>query len=296
LKIADAARNHPLITVELIPDRVITKDLAFLRGRVDAITVPALQNHPEDPSYPTQFQVTPQQRSVASALIVQRNGIESVPSLTCRDFRKSDLATIPSLLRLGLDNLLILFGDPLPGTSVRKYRFAKTSDLIQDILTACETKKPCVGGVTNQYARNRENEVSRTLEKVDAGASYIITNIALDEYLVLDHVDNLRSQGLHVPILVQVSIPASLANLDFVSHKFEIPVPDSVKKTMRRKEPHVGISVAEQAYSALRESADGIHFSYLLRTRNPISVYHRLLERIGASVTTPLEIVPPSKW
>lgn len=296
MKIAALARDHHLVTVELIPDRVITNDLSALRGRVDAITVPALQQHPDDPSYPTGFHVTPQQRSVASALIVKRNGIESIPSLTCRDFRKADLATIPSLLRLGLDNLLVLFGDPLPGTSVRKYRFSKTSDLIRDILSACETKKPCIGAVTNQYATNREREISRTIEKVEAGANYIITNIAFDEHRVLDYIDELRSCGLQVPILAQVSIPANLANLNFVSHKFGIPLPPSVKKTMRRKEPHLGIRVAEHAYKMIRETANGVHFSYLRRTRSPITIYQQLLDSIGQRVTTPpLEIVPPSK-
>ena len=294
MKLTDAARDHPLVTVELIPDRVAPKDLALLNGRVDAITVPALQKHPEDPSYPTSFQVTPQQRSVASALIVQRTGIESIPSLTCRDFKKSDLSTIPSLLRLGLDNLLVLFGDPLEGTSVRKYHFSRTRDLIHDILSACETKKPCIGSVTNQYAKNREHEVSRTVEKVDAGASYIITNIAFDEHRVLDHIDHLRSQGVRVPILVQVSIPASLSNLDFVSHKFGIPVPASVRETISRRAHHAGIAVAAQAYESLRDNTDGIHFSYLLRTRNPILRYHQLLEWIGIqSKTTPLETVLP---
>jgi 5,10-methylenetetrahydrofolate reductase len=191
---------------------------------------------------------------------------------------------------------MVLFGDPLPGTSVRKYRFSRTRDLIHDILSACETKKPCIGAVTNQYAANRERELSRTLEKVDAGANYIITNIAFDEHRVLDYIDELRSLGLRVPILAQVSIPASLANLNFVSHKFGIPIPVSVNETMRRKDSHLGIRVAEHAYKMLWETADGIHFSYLLRTRSPVTIYRQLLESIGKTVTTPpLEIVPPSK-
>jgi 5,10-methylenetetrahydrofolate reductase len=182
---------------------------------------------------------------------------------------------------------LVLFGDPLPGTSVRKYGFAKTRDLIQSIVSVCETRKPCIGAVTNQYAANQENEVSRTLGKVDAGADFIVTNVTFDADQLLNHVDNLRSRGLRVPLLAQVSIPASLANLKFLHHKFDIPVPSSVLAEMSRKDdPRPGISVAARAFKRLRNEVDGIHFSYLLRSRNPIPIYHVLLEGLGIKRAT----------
>lgn len=280
LRLSEAANHHPVVTVELIPDRVIPAHLPILQGRVDAITIPALRNGEGDPSYPVGFRVTPQTRSIASAVIVRKTGAEAVPSLTCRDFRRSDLALVPSLFKKGLDNFLAVFGDPYPGYASEDYDFRKTQDLIRGVLSAFDGPRPCIGAVTNQYAENQEREISRTLRKVDAGADYLVTNTAFDDNLVLAHADRLRSQGLKVPIFAQVSIPSGLKNLLFVSRKFGIPVPEKVRQTLSRNPFGGGIQVAADAYASLRHEVSGIHFSYLHRSHNPIPAYAHLLDAI----------------
>ncbi len=268
------------MTVELIPNRVIPAHLPILQGRVDAITIPALRNGEDDPSYPAGFRVTPQTRSLASAVIVRKTGAEAVPSLTCRDFRRSDLALVPSLFKKGLDNFLVVYGDPYPGHRIENYDFRKTEDLIRGVLSVFDGPRPCIGAVTNQYAEDQERETSRTLRKVDAGADYVVTNTAFDDDRVLEHVDRLRSKGLKVPIFVQVSIPSGLRNLQFVSRKFDIPVPEKVIQTLTRNPFGGGIHIAAQAYTALRGEVSGIHFSYLHRSHNPIPAYVHLLDAI----------------
>ena len=251
-----------------------------MQGRVDAITIPALRNGEDDPSYPVGFRVSPQTRSLASAVIVRKTGAEAVPSLTCRDFRRSDLALVPSLFKKGLDNFLVVFGDPYPGYQIGDYDFEKTEDLIRGVLSSFEGPRPCIGAVTNQYAEDQEREASRTLRKVDAGADYVVTNSAYDDDVVLAHVDRLRSQGLKVPVFVQVSIPSGLKNLQFVSRRFGIPVPERVSQTLSRNPFGGGIQVAANAYAALRGEVSGIHFSYLYRSHNPIPAYTHLLDAI----------------
>ena len=254
--------------------------MPILQGRVDAIAIPALRNGEDDPSYPAGFRVTPQTRSLASAVIVRKTGAEAVPSLTCRDFRRSDLALVPSLFKKGLDNFLVVFGDPYPGYQIGDYDFEKTEDLIRGVLSSFEGPRPCIGAVTNQYAEDQEREASRTLRKVDAGADYVVTNSAYDDDVVLAHVDRLRSQGLKVPVFVQVSIPSGLKNLQFVSRRFGIPVPERVSQTLSRNPFGGGIQVAANAYAALRGEVSGIHFSYLHRSHNPIPAYTHLLDAI----------------
>src|SRR5439155_1544848 len=125
--------------------------------------------------------VTPQTRSLASAVIVRKTGTEAVPSLTCRDFRRSDLSLVPSLFKKGLDNFLVVFGDPYPGHRIEDYDFRKTEDLIRGVQSTFDGQHPCIGAVTNQYAKDQERETSRTLRKVEAGADYIVTNTAFDD-------------------------------------------------------------------------------------------------------------------
>jgi 5,10-methylenetetrahydrofolate reductase len=279
LRLGEEARSRRLVTVELIPDRVNPSELSLLRGRVSAITIPALRNGSHDPSYPTTFKVTPQQRSIASALIVKRTGIEAVPSLTCRDCRGEDLATISRLVEDGLENLLVVYGDP-SGSDRDLYEFTRTDHLIRQVASESNGNPPSIGTITNQYARNPEREISRTLARVDAGAEFVLTNTTFDQDRVLQHRDNLRSAGLDVPLLIQVSIPQNLENLLFVSQKFGIPVSERLKGKLQRHES-AGIDVAAEAFESLRLEANGIHFSYLLRKRSPIPTYCRLLDRIG---------------
>src|SRR2546429_5263519 len=157
------------------------------------------------PHYPAVFRFHPQPRVLRSPLIVRKTGAEAVPSLTCRYSRRSDLSLVPSLFKKGLDNFLVVFGDPYPGYQIEDYDFRKTEDLIRGVLSVFDGQRPCIGAVTNQYAKDQEREISRTLRKVDAGADYVVTNTAFDDRLVLDHADRLRSQGLKAPIFVQVS-------------------------------------------------------------------------------------------
>ncbi len=280
MKLSERAKYHRIVTAEVIPDRVVPAHLPILDGRVDAITIPALRNGENDPSYPSEFRVTPQTRSVASAVIVKKSGFEAVPSLTCRDFRQSDLSLLPGLFKKGLENFLVVFGDPYPKYDLKSYHFKKAEDLIAGIQSVFEGPRPCIGAVTNQYALDRDKEISRTLSKVDAGADYVVTNSAFDDYYVLDYIDALRSRGLRVPIFVQLSIPHGLNNLLFVSRRFGIPVPERVKETVSRNPLGGGVQLIARAFGGLRSEVSGIHFSYLFRSHNPIPTYTHLLDAI----------------
>jgi len=265
----------------VIPDRVVPAHLPLLDGRVDAVTIPALRNREDDPSYPVEFHVTPQARSIASACIVKRTGFEAIPSLTCRDFRRSDLDVLPVLFKRGLENFLVVFGDPHPGYSIENYEFKRAEDLIRAIRSTFDgQQRPCIGAVTNQYALDRDREISRTASKVDAGADYVVTNSAFDDYFVLEFIDSLRSHGVKVPVFVQLSIPNGLNNLLFVSKRFGIPVPERVKQTVSRNPFGGGVHLIAQAYAGLQNEVSGVHLSYLYRSHNPIPTYTHLLDSI----------------
>ncbi len=292
MRLGEAARHRRLVTVELIPDRVVQNDVQRLRGRVDAVTIPALRNGSHDPSYPTSFQVSPQQRSIASALIVRRMGLEAVATLTCRDCSRSELPGVSESRKGSLENLLVVYGDPFLGNSRGVYEFGRSQDLIRQLAQTFDGGGPVLGTITNQHSRDREGEVSRTLAKVEAGADFVITNITFDPEGILPHRDALLSAGLDVPLFIQVSIPHSLDNLLFVSHRFGIPVSQRVRGKLALGSPDAGVSLAAQAFDSLRREANGIHFSYLLRKRSPVPAYCSLLDRIGVQ-PQPVTIAEP---
>jgi len=196
------------------------------------------------------------------------------------------LPAISSQIEQGLENVLIVYGDPYPEPRPGTYEFTKTNELIWEISSLNDGNDPCIGAVTNQHANNRESEIARTISRVDAGADFIVTNVAFDSESVLDHRDSLHEAGLNVPLFVQVSIPLSLDNVLFVSQKFDIPVPAHVRKKLLDDPTGGSLAVAAEAYEALRGEANGVHFSYLFRQRNPIPTYRRLLETIGIAGAT----------
>src|SRR5436309_15072838 len=77
-KLSERAKYHPIVSAEVIPDRVVPAHLPLLDGRVDAITIPALRNGENDASYPPEFRVTHQTRIVASAVIDKQTVFEAV--------------------------------------------------------------------------------------------------------------------------------------------------------------------------------------------------------------------------
>ncbi|MBO0888189.1 methylenetetrahydrofolate reductase [Candidatus Bathyarchaeota archaeon] len=281
MKLSELAKHQRVVTAEVIPDRVVPAHLPLLQHRVDAIGIPALRSGESDPSYPTGFRVSPQTRSIASSVIVKRSGFDAIPSLTCRDFRRSDLELLPKLFEKGLENFLVVFGDPFPNCKLRDYDFKKAEDLLRAVKSAFQGRTgPSLGAVTNQYALDWEQEISRTINKADAGADYVVTNSAFDDYFVLEYIDALRSHGLKIPVFVQLSIPHGLNNLLFVSKRFGIPVPERVKQTVSRNPLGGGVNVIAQAYEGLKREVNGIHFSYLYRSHNPIPTYTHLLDAI----------------
>lgn len=269
-----------IVTVELIPDRVSPADLGLLRGRVDAVTVPALRNGSNDPVFPTGHHVSPQQRSIAAATLLRGTGLDAVPVVTCRDSSIDDVSRLSDLVTSGIDNLLVLYGDRHESPFRDRYEFRASHQLI-DIVYQTTRGRLSLWGITNQYGDDVDREVQRTWLRQDAGARLVLTNAVFEAGEVLQYRDKLREAGLTLPLIVQISVIHSPDNLSFVSQKLGIPVPEKVRDRLA-KDSGAGVDIAADAYHELRREFDGVHFSYLYRRQSPIPVYTRLLDLIGA--------------
>ncbi|HZD12744.1 MAG TPA: methylenetetrahydrofolate reductase, partial [Candidatus Binatus sp.] len=263
MKLHELIGRRRIVTVELIPDRISPADLGLLRGRVDAVTVPALRNSSNDPVFPTGHHVSPQQRSIAAATLLRGTGLDAIPAVTCRDSSLNEITRLPDLLTNGIENLLVLYGDPHELPLVDRYEF-KASHQLVDIVHQSTRGQFSLWGITNQYSHDREREVKRTWLREDAGARLVLTNAVFEPDGILEYRDALRSAGVSVPLSVQISVIHSPDNLSFVSQKLGIPVPESVKNRLRR-DPEAGVDIAVDAYWGLRDEFDAVHFSYLYR-------------------------------
>jgi 5,10-methylenetetrahydrofolate reductase len=223
-------------------------------------------------------------------------GVEAVPTLTCRDCRRDEVSGVSESRKGSLENVLVVYGDPFPGESRGVYEFKKSEQLIRGLSQESSRTGVSVGAITNQYAQNRDGEVSRTLRKVEAGAEFVLTNISFEADGVLGYRDELLSAGLDVPLLFQVSIPHSRNNLLFVSQHFGIPLSRRVRRRLDHGSPEAGVALAADAFEDLHREANGVHFSYLRRTRNPVPAYCALLDRLeihAQPLIVPLEPAKP---
>ncbi len=291
-KLHHLVQEKEVITVEIIPDRVSPADLGLLRGRVDAVTIPALRNGYDDPVYPSGFKVTPQQRSIAAATLLRGTGLDAVPTITCRDSSAVDVERLSHLASNGIENLLVVHGDPHDTPEHDRYEIRSTSRLIREIL-AFTSGDFSIVSITNQYAEDRDREVERSLEREEAGARVLLTNAVFEPDGILDYRDSLRSAGLSIPISVQISVIHNPDNLTFVSQKLGIPIPDGVRARLKR-DPDAGVDIARAAYESLHDEFNAVHFSYLYRKRSPVPVYTRLLDRLHVpfSPGVPVELTP----
>ncbi len=222
-----------------------------------------------------------------SAAIKQRFGIDTVPHIICAGndkFRIEDM--LIELRYLGLENVFALRGDPRPGfrfqPTVDGYAYA--ADLVRQIadmnrgnyVTPGESAVSadfCIGvaGYPEKHgeALNLERDVAHCMEKVKAGAHYIITQMFFDPEVYFRFVSLLRDAGVSVPIVPGIKPVADRATLDLLPRSFQVSIPEALVSLLdsartptdeRKKGAAYMASVIDRLLSA---GVPGIHvFTY----------------------------------
>lgn len=148
-------------------------------------------------------------------------GIDPIPHMTCRDRNLN--ATKALLLGLnmeGVDNVLIITGDPIPTAerdevkSVFNFNSRKLAAFVHD-LGETELDHPfCVYGALNVNARNFQAELKRAQQKVEAGVSCFLTQPVLTK----EAVENIKlaHETLNAKILGGIIPVVSYRNACFM--------------------------------------------------------------------------------
>ena len=260
--------NRKLVAVELAPpfganDEKVLNSACFLQDKgVDAITFP------DSPSGRTRAD------SVLMAVKAgEQSGLCAMPHLCCRD--KNAIAIRSQLLGAymnGIRNLLIVTGDPVP-TLLRKdvksvYNFDSIGlmRILQELNEQQFTEDPIVyGGALSPMRLNLEVEIERMKKKIDAGASFFLTQPVFSE----EEVERLRRIRQEVParILVGIMPLVSKKNALFIKNEMAgIHVTDQIVERFegadtREAGEQVGIGLAREIMEKTADLADGYYFS-----------------------------------
>lgn len=185
-----------------------------------------------------------------SAAIQARYGIEVVPHLICGGFSAYDTEdALIDLSFLGIDNVLALRGDTLKGESsflATKGGHSHASELVGQIVAMNAGRMIgavsehsfatsfCVGvaGYPEKHAEapNLSFDIDQLKAKVDAGASYIVTQMFFNNKKYFDFVDRCLAAGISVPIIPGLKPITTKRQLTILPQTFNIDIPDTLTR------------------------------------------------------------------
>jgi methylenetetrahydrofolate reductase (NADPH) len=167
--------------------------------------------------------------------------LETMAHVTCVGHTRLEVLDILERFRAeGIENVLALRGDPVPGeTSVPiPDGFAHADELVSYI----RAKKFgfCVGAACypegHLESRSREDDLARLKAKVDAGVEFLICQLLFDNAFYFDFVDRARRAGINVPIIPGIMPVTNLEQLDRFTRMCGATVPMRLRLQLERRQ------------------------------------------------------------
>ncbi len=184
--------------------------------------------------------------------IMNKYQVDAVPHLICGGFSREE--TENALIDLhfqGIDNVLALRGDApvnektyIPHPQGHRYAKDLVQQIIQlnqgqyledDIIDGSKTDF-CVGvaGYPEKHfeSPNKDFDIFYLKEKIDTGASYIMTQMFYDNQKYYDYVQNCKKAGIDAPIIAGLKPITSKKQLNSLPGFFNIDIPDELTKAL----------------------------------------------------------------
>ena len=149
--------------------------------------------------------------------IKQNYGVPTLAHLTCVSSSKETVREkIAQLQEAGIQNVMALRGDLTPAleqTDRSKWAYRHAIDLIRDIKKSGADF--CIGGAcypeVHPESSNQKDDIYYLKEKVDAGCSFLTTQMFFDNNLLYNFLYKIREAGITVPIIPGI-MPITNAN------------------------------------------------------------------------------------
>ncbi|MDU6853033.1 MAG: methylenetetrahydrofolate reductase [NAD(P)H] [Clostridiales bacterium] len=271
--------SKPIISFEIFPPKQTTS-IESIYSTIDALA----------PLSPDFISVTygaggsTQGKTVQIAsLLKNQYNITPLAHLTCVGGSKESMDQIlDELEREGVHNILALRGDLPEGSILGDFSYA--SDLIKyikqrdsfDVAAACYPEK-------HIEALTLEEDIKHLQYKVDCGAELLISQLFFDNDAFYKWRENVRSQGIHTPIVAGIMPITSGKQLERMVTLCGAGIPASIQNLIKAYNHNAqalkeaGIAYATmQIIDLLASGVDGIH----LYTMNQADIAKRIMENI----------------
>jgi methylenetetrahydrofolate reductase (NADPH) len=286
MRIAELFRSkRPLFSIELFPPKT-PAGVSNLKHKLGEIAA----HHPDyiSVTYGAGGGTRHTTREIC-AFIKQELGIEAMAHLTCVAHSRGEIQDLLAGLRAeGIENIMALRGDPPQGQErfvPPEDGFAYATELVQAIRA--------LGGFGIGVAGYPEGHVEapdyatslrHQIEKIRAGADFVVSQLFLDNAVFLRWRDELRAAGIAVPIVPGILPALSSQQIGRFAALCGARVPDALRVGLERFDSHPESAAAyglhfalRQIDGLLREGVDGIHL-YALNRLESIRAVSALVE------------------
>ena len=221
-----------------------------------------------------------------SALLQYTYHIPVVSHVICGGQSAEEIEnTLIELHFIGIDNVFAPRGDPAGGQKrfiAQKGGWSHATDLVRQIgnlnhghyleesVRNPEATDFCIGvaGYPEKHseAANLADDIRHLKEKVDAGASYVVTQLFYDNQRYFDFVRAARKAGITVPVIPGLKPLASRKDLETIPQTFHVDIPEELARRVRTAATlndirEVGIQWAiDQSKELLAHEVPGIHY------------------------------------
>jgi methylenetetrahydrofolate reductase (NADH) len=205
-------------------------------------------------------------------------GIEAMAHLSCVGASRDELSVIlDSLVDAGIENVLALRGDPPRGETSWKphpggLRYSsELASLIASRYPAC-VGAACFPEV-HPEAVDMASDLRFLKQKVDSGASFLITQLFFDNEAYFRFVEEARAVGIEVPIIPGIMPITDVGQIKRFTDMCGASIPEPLLRQLEARAPfagevlELGVSYATlQCAELLARGAPGIHFYTLNRS------------------------------
>jgi methylenetetrahydrofolate reductase (NADPH) len=234
--------------------------------------------------------------------ILQETSLVPMPHLTCIDQDRDELkAILKDYMKLGIENVLALRGDPPKGAekfTPPKNGFCYAKDLVQlaaslsgfSISVAVYPEGHC-------ESPNLEMDMYYTKQKIDAGAEFAITQMFFDNSYFYDFLERAAAANIKIPIIAGIMTITDIDRIKKFSEMCSATLPEHIIQRFENvgsiagEAKKLGIEIAtEQCADLLEHGVRYFHFYTLNQSDAVLQIISNLglqnlrTERVGGLI------------
>lgn len=237
------------------------------------------------------------------AAIQNHYKIDAVPHIICGGFDKEDTENaLIELNFLGIDNLLVLRGDPIKTESTflaepNGHKYA--SELLEQIVNLNQGKylddellnssntNFCIGvaGYPEKHfeAPNFNIDLGYLKKKVELGADYIVTQMFFDNQKYFDFVEKCRACGIMVPIIPGLKPITTQSQMTALPKTFHVDLPDDLANELVKAKDNKAVKqigeewTIQQSKELIKNGVSILHFYTMSKSEGVVKILENVL-------------------